>query len=308
MVDNRPNAVTTYEISMTLIQPDPVGSVRVLFCADYAVLTMPCGPPAGLDVSGATITSQSGISGFTIDPSTTANVLVLTRVPSAVTPGPVTITLSGVTNQSYEGSGFARMHTYASTNGTGTAIDEGALGYVVNDGFDISTEVPPYLAMCAAVTISSTDCSSVSGDYLELGEFSAQRPTIGQSQFVIATNADGGYGVYVNGQTMTSGNNVLPALTVPTVSRTGTSQFGINLRANTSPSGGAEPSGPGAGSPTADYNQANRFKFVNGELIASSSGVSDYRKYSVSYLVNISRDQPAGVYSSSYSYVGLGNF
>ena len=50
---------------------------------------------------------------------------------------------------------------------------------------------------------------------------------------------------------MTSGNNVIPALTGASPVQTGTGQFGINLRANSAPQGGQDVSGTGFGLPTA---------------------------------------------------------
>jgi len=306
--DSRPGKISEYKMSMTLQTAASMGSIRILFCGDFALLYYPCTPPAGFDASNATILNQTNISGFSIDPSSTANVLVLTRAPAPVSPGPISITLGNVTNQNYAASSFIRYHTYATSDASGAATDEGAAAYSINDDFSVSTEVPPYLTICVGIQINSSDCSDVQGDYLQLGNFSTKKAAMGQSQFVVSTNADNGYTVRVQGQTMTSGNNTIPALSNSTPSAPGTSQFGINLRANTNPSGGTDPAGPGGGVATVGYGQPNLFRYNSGDVVASSASVEDYRKYTVSYLVNINGSQPAGVYGSSFSYIGLGNF
>jgi hypothetical protein len=92
------------------------------------------------------------------------------------------------------------------------------------------------------------------------------------------------------------------------VSRPGLPQFGFNLRANSSPAGGSDPIGPGVGTPQAGYNQPNIYRFVNGDVIASTTAPDDIRQYTASYLVNVSAAQPAGIYVSTVTYVCLANF
>jgi hypothetical protein len=125
---------------------------------------------------------------------------------------------------------------------------------------------------------------------------------------VIATNAQSGYNISVTGSTLTSGNNTIASLAAASPSQTGVSQFGINLRANSLPTVGADPSGPGAGTPLASYNQPNLYTFNNGDTVANTGGVSDFRKFTISYMVNISKQQAAGIYASTFTYVAFANF
>jgi hypothetical protein len=94
-----------------------------------------------------------------------------------------------------------------------------------------------------------------------------------------------------------------PAISVP-----GTSQFGINLVANTNPSVGNNVTGYGPGLVTASYNAPNYFVFNNGDIIAESPAVSNYNKYTISYLVNIDPKQPEGVYATTVNLIATGNF
>ncbi len=303
-----PGQTSNYEISMDLPTAGTLGSIRVEFCSNLALLYYPCTAPVGFNVSSAVVAAQTGVTGFAVDPSTTANILILTRLPSAVPAGNISITLSGVTNQSAEGSSFARYYTYAANDGSGPVTDDGAVAYTLNEDFGVSAEVPPYLMLCVAIKITNNDCSVVEGSVLQMGQFSPVRPSAGQSQFVVTTNADDGYTVRVQGQTMTSGNNVIPAMGSVGQSIAGTNQFGINLRSNSNPSTGTNPTGPGIGGPTGDYGQTNVFKYSSGDIVASGNSFEDYRRYTVTYLVNINRSQPPGIYASSFSYIALGNF
>ena len=113
--------------------------------------------------------------------------------------------------------------------------------------------------------------------------------------------------MWVLGTSMTSGSNVLPAL-AGAPSQEGDAQFGINLRANSDPIIGEDPTGPGSGGVTVGYNAPNLFRFQSGDAIATTSNPDDYRKYTVSYIVNVDENQPGGVYSTTLTYVALANF
>lgn len=307
--NNVPSQQSTYEFSFIIPTADVLGSMQFEFCDNTALFDVACSPPPGFDVSAASLDGQSGETGFSIDASTTANRLVLTRTPAA-TAGSVTVayTLGNVQNANTASSQYARYSTYATADASGPATDRGSVAYALNPQFTLSTEVPPFLIVCVGLVIASIDCADVQGNYLNLGDLSTDRPTTGQSQMVIATNAANGYAMAISGQSLTSGTNGIAALADPTTSSPGNNQFGINLRNNSVPNSGSDASGPGSGAPTARYNQINRFSFRSGDIIASHNTVSDFQKYTVTYLVNISRSQPPGVYSSTFMYTGLGNF
>jgi hypothetical protein len=304
-----PDDVTTYRLGFTVATAGALGSIKLEFCENSPLLADTCDPPAGFDISSATLLSESGETGFNIDALTTANSLLLSRTP-AVSAGGVQVAyeLGNVHNASAPGTSYARISTYATSDGSGPISDEGGLAYSLNPAFAVSAEVPPYIIMCVGVSITGTDCLTASGDYVNMGDFSPNAPRTGSTQIVLATNAANGYIINVSGNTMTSGNNVIPNLASPTVSVPGVSQFGINLRANSSPSSGVDPSGGGSGSPAPDYNIPNRYTYRPGDIIASFNNVENYRKYTITFLVNVSRTQAPGIYSSTYTFIGLGNF
>jgi hypothetical protein len=296
-------------LSFTLTSTSVLGSVYVQFCSNDPLPGTPCTPSAGLDATGVVLLDQTGPGDFAINPAaTTTNSVLFTRPPSSEPAGPVSFHLSGITNPSSPGSYYVRLQTYASTNGSGPAVDRGGIAYVISNSFSITATVPPFLIFCTGVTIPGLNCANASGDYIDFGELSSTRASSGSSQMLAATNARDGYNVTVTGTTMTSGNNTINALSSNDVSRPGTAQFGLNLRANVAPAGGRDPTGPGAGLPKGGYAIPNSFRFVDGETIISSTKPDDMREYTASYITNVPKLQAPGVYVSTLTYICLATF
>jgi hypothetical protein len=286
-----------------------LGSIVFEYCSNSPLFNLSCIAPAGLDVSNASLLNQSGNTGFGVDSAdTTANRLVVSRLPlngAAITSSYL---FANITNPSSSGTTtFVRISTHASNDGSGPVTDSGAVAFVTQTVFSIGAAVPPFLQLCVGVTVS-LNCSAASGDSINLGILSAKQANSGQSQFAAATNSPTGYIVYSLGTTMTSGNNSIQALGTPSVSLPGSNQFGINLRANSIPAVGQNVTGGGTAAPTANYNQQNFFKFSDGDAIAASSLPSDYNLFTASYLVNVSSGQAPGVYSTTITYLGVGQF
>lgn len=306
---SHPGAVNTaYDFKFTIPASEQVDSIELSVCGNSALVEDPCIAPTGFDASGAVISSQTGLGGFILSPSSDANNLILTHAPGNIMgPAAVSITFTGITNPAAADTYYAKIFTFTTTDASGPYTDFGAMAFAINPNFSVSAEVPPYLIFCQGVTITGFDCGTAAGDQIDLGQLSSAVPSVGSSQFLTATNAGSGYTVRVSGITMTSGNNVIPAVT-GTFSQTGVSQFGLNLRSNSNPVIGQEPVGPGVAVPMPAYNIANKFRFVDGDIMAHASGVDDYKKFTVSYLVNVSKDQPPGVYSTTLTYICLANF
>jgi hypothetical protein len=306
--NNAPGAHNVvYETAFTIPTTGTVGSIEILFCSNSALIEDVCVPPYGLDALNANLTTQSGPGGFVLSPTSGVNNLLLTRVPANLNAGAASFTFDQIVNPTDAGSYYVKVFTYASADATGSPIDFGAMAFPIIDGYDVSAEVPPYLTFCTGVGITNFDCSTAQGDQIGLGELNSVTSNVAQSQLLAATNAGSGYNIYVYGTTMTSGNNIIPAVANAT-SQVGTSQFGINLRSNSNPDIGQDPSGGGTGVPTPNYNLVNRFRFGNSETIATAAGAQDYKKYTVSYLVNVNKDQAPGVYSTTLTYVCVANF
>lgn len=296
-----------YRIGFTL-PTSGIQSFRIEFCSNSALIEDTCTPPWGFDALNATVTAQTGTSGFMKSPASGVNSIILTNPAlGSANAGPVTFSFDTITNPTSAESYYAKIFTYFNNSASGSSEDFGAVAFPIVDGFNVDAEVPPYLIFCQGVSISGFDCNTASGNQVGLGALSSAVSSVGQSQFMAATNAESGYAVFMNGVTMTSGNNIIPAIKSE-LSKVGTSQFGVNVISNTSPDIGQDPVGPGTAAPTMLYSQLNRFRFVNGERLALASGVQDYKKFTVSYLVNVSQDQPPGVYSTTLTYTCVATF
>lgn len=307
--DSTPGANATYLLSFTVPSSQVLGSIQLQFCSNSPLFNDPCAAPNGFDIAGATLTGQTGAVGFVIYPSgTTANTVVLSRVPTPAAAGAVTYTFSGIVNPSTSGEYYARLQTFSSADASGSSTDSGGLALSLNDQVQVTTEVPPYLQFCTGVTITDYDCDTITGSYLNFGNLTSAATASATSVMVSATNALSGFGISVYGTTMTSGNNIINAIVPQDVSRPGVSQFGLNLVANATPNTGQNPSGPGGAAPAAAYSVPDFYRFNSGDLIASTSSADDYRKLTASYIVNIPIGQPIGVYVTTLTYICLANF
>jgi hypothetical protein len=307
--DNRVNISAIYQLGFNIPASETLGSIELQICSNNPIPTQPCTVPAGFDISSATLSNQTGETGFTILSSgTDSNTIVLTRIPAITPGGDVSYTFQGVINPSSTGPYYGRIQTFPTADASGSDTDFGGLAININNPVSLSSTVPPYLLFCAGITITNFDCDTASGNYINFGNLSSTTTSSAETQMVTATNAATGYDMYVYGTTMTSGNNTINAISAPDVSRPGVSQFGINFVDNQTPSVGANPVGPGVATPASDYDQANLYKFLSGDLVAMADQPADYNKFTTSYIVNIPSDQSLGVYVTSLTYVCLANF
>ena len=302
-----PSAVAAHTFQFTYASTLSIGSVVFDYCDNSPLFDEACNPPTGVNALTASLVSQSGETGFSIDgANTTSSRLVITRASAATAVVASSYSFGGITNPSTPGTvQFVRISTHASTDGSGAETDRGAVAYAILSPFQVGATVPPFISLCAAITVA-IDCSTGTGDQIDLGTLVTSQPRTATSQFSGATNSLNGLAIYSLGTTMTSGNNIIDALSAPTPSLPGFSQFGINLRDNSQPDIGADRDGPGTSFPLADYNIPNFYRFEPGGIIASSSLPTDYTRMTVSYLVNINANQKPGVYATTVTYLGLG--
>lgn len=308
LADSQASVTSQYDFGFEFRSNTPVATVVMEFCSNSPYIGDTCTVPIGLNLSNATLVNQTGNIGFSVSADTTANRLVLQRNGSAANTMLSTYTISDVVNPSNTGSYYVRLQTYQTTQATGEPDNFGGIAFAINQNVDVTAIVPPYLLFCVGVTVNGFDCENVVGNYVNFGEFSNRQASQGTTQMLAATNALDGYTIRVNGPTLTSGNNIIPNLVGSDTSRPGTSQFGMNLRANSSPQGGLDVSGTGGGLPTNGYNQINNYRFNAGDVVAVSATPDRARKYTATYLVNITRLQSPGAYVSTLTYICLGSF
>ena len=145
--------------------------------------------------------------------------------------------------------------------------------------------------------------------FTNMGDLSKDSTLTAQSQMAVGTNASGGFVITANGDPLTAGTSVINGNAAPTNSVKGKNQFGINLVANSDLGIGQDPQGTWANAePATDYSQPNEYKYVSGDVIASSPNVSLMKKFTISYIVNVSPSLRAGVYTTTINYIASGRF
>lgn len=312
LVDSGYASVTTkHTFTFTTATAGVVGSMEFLYCSNSPLFSEPCTPPTGLDTDSFTLLDQTGITGFTKNAvETNASRMVISRIASVEASQNVEYELDDVLNpDGSDNTVYVRISVYSTTDATGVPLDTGAVAFPIEEPFDVDAYVPPYLTFCVAVSVA-IDCSTATGFLSEFGEFSDTSAITATTQMSAATNDADGYNIYLNGQTMTSGNNIINPLVVRSASSPGTSQFGLNLMQNTSPSVGSpvQQGSVGSGVPRGDYAITNQFKFSSGDIVAGSNISSGFSRYTVSYIVNVSQNQAPGVYATALRYTAVATF
>ena len=296
-----------------------VGTIQFQYCT---IAAGTCTMPTGLVTTSATYGAETGATGFTLN-NTTNGAPYITRAAASVTAGTVVsyhlnaVTNPSTTNQTF----FVRISTYVATTPTGGSVDVGVVAASTATQVLISGIMPESLIFCVGSTVSSTggipDCSTATPGTVTFNQLFAPTDTAtATSQMAASTNAGSGYNITVSGTTLTSGSNTITALSTASVGIHGVSQFGMNLKANTTATStvaiGSEvtPTANGTnyrGQAIAPYSTVDSFKFASGDSIANSAngGVSgtDSQIFTMSYIVNVPGSQPAGTYLSTLTYV-----
>lgn len=306
---SEPGATTTQEFTFTIPGYSDVGSIEFVYCENSPFPGDYCQPAVGQTVASASLDNQMGETGFTIHGSSDAHRLVLSR-PAVATVGftESKYFLSNTVNPStVHAMVYVRIATFASEDGTGPRIDSGEVIFSTARKLSVNGYVPPFLVFCVGVKVA-LNCESTEGSLLNFGELSPGATRALTSEFSGSTNDESGFSTTITGNTMTSGNNIIPASSPPKTNLRGTGQFGMNLRANSNPGVGAEPSGPGTLAPVGNFSNQNLFYFDNGQLVAASSEPTDFKKITASYIVNVPADQHPGIYSTTLTYIATASF
>ncbi len=269
----------------------------------------PCVAPDGMNVSGAILTDQTGETGFSIS-QRSANRLILSRSAQAVAQIKATYVLDNVVNPVATDYAFSvRLRTFSSSDATGQLIDFGSVRGQVTEAIVIETQVPPMLIFCLAEEVEYNCTGTNDVYYRDTGELRPDATLTAQSQMAVGTNASAGFAITAVGAPLSAGTSVIDSLESPSSSHAGSNQFGINLVANDQPEVGQDPEGEWLNAIVAsDYAQPNKYKFISGDVVASSPNVSLMKKFTVSYIINSSKDLRAGVYTTTLNFIASGRF
>lgn len=305
-----PGATTSYKVSLDYMTLEPVGSLDMLFCVS-PIPYDPCVKPAGLDVSSAVLSAQTGEQGFAIS-EISDNHILLSRAPTMIagSGSKSSYTFDNIVNPTDQSKSFSiRLKSHSSNDGTGALVDFGSVKGQVGDGITIETQVPPMLIFCAAQEVED-NCAGTNGNYFtDMGALDEDATLTAQSQMAVGTNASAGFAVTVTGAPLTAGTNVIDAITAPSDSEPGQNQFGINLVENDELGIGKDPEGEWANAtPSLEYGQANKYLYRPGDVIATSPNVSLMKKFTVSYIVNVDPNLRPGVYTTTINFIASGRF
>jgi hypothetical protein len=303
-----------------------VGSIKFEYCLTASVAA--CVMPTGLVTTSATLNSQSGATGFTLV-NTTNGAPYITRTASSVTgPQIVSYQLNTITNPTTAGgiTFFVRISTYTVAALGGSVTDTGSVAASTATQIILTGTMPESLIFCTGATVSTTlgipDCATATSGAVTFNQlFSPTDTATATSQMAASTNAASGYSITVNGPTLTSGGNTIAAMSTATTGVRGTSQFGMNLKLNTTATStvavGLEVAAAANGTSLrgqaiTGYNTADTFKFVTGDAVANSAnggaGPTNSQIFTASYVVNVAGNQASGTYVSTLTYICTATF
>ncbi|MCE7936818.1 hypothetical protein DYH10_03460 [Candidatus Saccharibacteria bacterium CPR2] len=204
-------------------------------------------------------------------------------------------------------SGGSNQITNPGTGGT----KEVNIGGTFGDTGDIAVVILSDDQVVVTATVDESMTFSISDNTIEFGTLSASddffaddsggnATEVEAHNLVAGTNASGGYGITINGSTLTAGAYTIDAIGASnTASATGTEQYGIRMTAS-----------GGSGTVSTPYAAAG-FALDTGSFpdqVASSTGASANTTYSVRYLANIASNTEAGAYSATMTYVATAIF
>ena len=325
-----------------------VGSITFQYCTTGEPVSggIGCVRPTGLDVSAATLSNDGGgVTGFTtlatssVDDQADSvdNFITISKAStsSITTATALTKEFSSIVNPSGTNETFyVRIAVYPNTTATGSPTDTGTVAASTADPIVLTGTMPESLVFCTGQAITETnnvpDCSSATAGNIFFNQlFSSTTTSWATSQMAASTNAGAGYAITVNGSTLTSGGNSITAIATAggALSTPGTSQFGMNVVADTDANAATpaiSPSSANVTTPTGNsfYHAqavapyatggaagAAKYAYVTGDTIANSnSQASDPQVFTATYLVNVPGHQPAGTYSTTLTYICTATF
>lgn len=152
---------------------------------------------------------------------------------------------------------------------------------------------------------------SIDGGTVNFGAFTASSATTTTATFTVLNYTTYGYVVQILGTPPKNGATTISPMTTTGPSIAGTSQFGINLVANTSPvSVGANPNNGqfGFGAAASNYATPNQYRYVSGETIAQATKNSGLTTYTITYLINVPALIQGGQYTSDQTIIVTGTY
>ena len=199
-----------------------------------------------------------------------------------------------------------------STLGDNFIGNSSSTSYQTNSGFN--TTAQPGLTF------------NITKSVVDLGALTTASRSTDTATFNVKDYTSYGYVVTVVGTPPAYAGHQLTALATDTASAAGTEQFGINLVLNpTAPASGADPVQDPNGLPSQAFGAAgdgstgtfgtnrpytvpNKWRFVSGEVVASSPKSSGETDYTMTFMSNISALTPGGKYTGNLTLIATGTY
>lgn len=305
----------SYTLSSSAL-PTTATAVKSMEAQACTTASGACSTPSGFSASSSTLASQpTGLgcaAGWTVNAATAGSLRIVNAGCASTPSGAVSTQWNGVANATAQNATYyLRVTTYSDAAWT-TPLDSGVVAVSTAQALTLSGTMDETLVFCAGTSITGTDCGTISGSSINFGNFSSTSTSSGTSVMAASTNGGSGYAITVNGTTLTcaacAGTPTIAALASQTASSTGSAQYGLNLRDNATPNVGANPSGSGSGTYTANYGTADQYRFVTGDSVATAAGSTNANAYTASYVVNVPGNQAAGTYSAVMTYIATATF
>jgi len=206
-----------------------------------------------------------------------------------------------VLNESTIGAGGLMQSSSANYTGQ-DSIGSLAVGGAASTNFQVQAGATTTSDPALAVSVNGT---------VNFPTFSATTPATTTTTFTVLNYTTYGYVAQIVGNPPSNGATTLSAMSTTGPSVAGSSQFGINLVANTSPASvGANPNNGqfGFGTVAPNYATANSYRYVSGETIAQATKNSGLTTYTITFLVNVPALTPGGVYTSNQTLIVTGTY
>ena len=301
-------ADTTHDFTFDIGTSDDVGGFQFEYCDNDPFPGESCDAPTGFDSSSATLTDQTGASGFSIDGGATDsnNIVVTNDTPQSFTAeDTVTFDFDNVINPSEANEEyFVRIYSYE-TDALSSVVDDGGLAFATAETVEVTARVQETLQFCVYTGASCND----GGTQADLGILNTASTETAESYFDVATNARNGMNVQYVGTTLSSdgveidpvddGNGGFEA------PETDTEQFGLRLTDISATSDGTQ-----LGDESGDYLSNGNYALNDSDPteIATSTEPISSTTYTVEYMANVDALTPTGVYDTQFEYIATASF
>lgn len=205
--------------------------------------------------------------------------------------------------------------------GPGGLIDAGSTNYGLNASLGdtgIGNSASTNYQLYGGFTTTAEEYLefSVNGAVIDMGVLSESSTATGSGTFYVRSYLANGYVVTtVSDPPTNSAGNTIEPMAALGASSVGTEQFGINLKANTSPATfGAEAqqvpdSSFSFGYASTGYDTADQYKYNAGDVVAQADSSSGQTTYTIAYIININAfTTEAGLYVMNHSLVATSTF